>query len=69
MGIVKWGLGNGDWGRGPYTKSKRFLAYKDGKIAGRVIAIINDIANRDWHHKEVRSGWIAFIDDKEVAKP
>lgn len=52
----------------PYTKSKRFLAYKDGKIVGRVIAIINDIANRDWHHKEVRFGWIDFIDDKEVSK-
>ena len=52
----------------PYTKSKRFLAYKDGKIAGRVIAIINDIANRDWHHTEDRFGWIDFIDDKEVSK-
>jgi len=53
---------------GKYSKSKRFLAYKDGKLAGRVIAIINEIANRDWDHKEVRFGWIDFIDDREVSK-
>lgn len=53
---------------GKYSKSKKFLAYKDGKLAGRVIAIINEIANRDWDHKEVRFGWIDFIDDKEVSK-
>lgn len=53
---------------GKYSKSKKFLAYKDGKIAGRVIAIINEIANRDWNHKEVRFGWMDFIDDKEVSR-
>ena len=53
---------------GKYSKSKKFLAYKDGKIAGRVMAIINEIANRDWNHAEVRFGWIDFIDDKEVSK-
>ncbi len=52
---------------GKYSKSRKFLAYKDGKIAGRVIAIINEIANRDWNHKEVRFGWMDFIDDKEVS--
>ncbi|MBR6346743.1 MAG: N-acetyltransferase [Bacteroidales bacterium] len=45
-----------------------FLAYKDGKIAGRVAAIVNEIANRDWNHKEVRFGWLDFIDDSEVSK-
>jgi len=53
---------------GKYSKSRKFLAYKDGKIAGRVMAIINEIANRDWNHAEVRFGWIDFIDDKEVSK-
>ena len=51
-----------------YAKSRKFLAYKDGKVVGRVAAIINDIANRDWNHQEVRFGWIDFIDDKEVSK-
>ena len=53
---------------GKYSKTQLFLAYKDGKVAGRVIAIINEIANRDWDHKEVRFGWIDFIDDMEVSK-
>ena len=44
------------------------MAYKDGKLAGRVMAIINHIANRDWNHKEVRFGWMDFIDDKEVSR-
>lgn len=53
---------------GKYCKSRKFLAYKDGKVAGRCIAIINEIANRDWNHAEVRFGWIDFIDDKEVSR-
>ena len=53
---------------GKYSKSKKFLAYKDGKVAGRVMAIINEIANRDWKHQEVRFGWIDFIDDMEVSR-
>ncbi len=53
---------------GKYARWKLFLAYKDGKIAGRVAAIINQIANRDWNHAEVRFGWIDFIDDKEVSR-
>ena len=53
---------------GKYSRTRLFLAYKDGKLAGRVIAIINEIANRDWNHAEVRFGWMDFIDDKEVSK-
>ena len=53
---------------GKYSKSRKFLAYKDGKVVGRVMAIINEIANRDWNHAEVRFGWIDFIDDREVSK-
>ncbi len=51
-----------------YAKSRLFLAYKDGKVVGRTAAIINEIANRDWNHREVRFGWTDFIDDKEVSK-
>lgn len=45
-----------------------FLAYRDGKIVGRVAAIINNRANEKWNVKAVRFGWIDFIDDKEVSK-
>ena len=51
-----------------YSKFARFLAYKDGEIVGRVAAIINEIANRDWNHQEVRFGWFDFIDDREVSR-
>lgn len=53
---------------GKYSKSRKFLAYKDGKVVGRVIAIINEIANRDWKHAEVRFGWMDFVDDKDVSR-
>lgn len=48
--------------------SELFLAYKDDKLVGRVAAIINTVANKKWNHKEVRFGWLDFIDDKEVSK-
>ena len=34
---------------------------------GRVAAIINNRANHTWDKKEVRFGWIDFIDDEEVS--
>ena len=45
-----------------------YLAFKDGKLAGRVAAIVNRKANEAWHHDEVRFGWFDFIDDREVSK-
>ncbi|MBQ1912554.1 MAG: N-acetyltransferase [Bacteroidales bacterium] len=51
-----------------FCDSKLFLAYKDGELAGRVAAIVNHRANEQWNHKEVRFGWIDFIDDPEVSK-
>jgi hypothetical protein len=54
---------------GKYSKFEKYLAYNEkGEVVGRVAAIINEIANRDWNHAEVRFGWIDFIDDKEVSK-
>ena len=45
-----------------------FLAYRDGKIVGRVAAIINNRANQKWGTRNVRFGWIDFVDDLEVCK-
>lgn len=53
---------------GKYSVLRKFLAYKDGKLVGRVAAIINKLANEKWGHKEVRFGWIDFVDDREVSK-
>lgn len=44
------------------------LAYKDDKVVGRILAIINHKANQKWNDYRTRFGWIAFIDDKEVSK-
>ena len=46
-------------------ESAYFLAYKDGKIVGRVAAIINRRANERWDCHQVRFGWFDFIDDFE----
>lgn len=51
-----------------FSEMELFLAYKDGIVAGRVVAIINHRANETWNVKKVRFGWIDFIDDLEVSK-
>ena len=50
-----------------FCEAAYYLAYKDGKLAGRVAAIINHKANKRWERKSVRFGWIDFIDDIEVS--
>ncbi len=44
-----------------------YLAYKDGKIAGRIAGIVNYKANEAWNVKKIRFSWFDFIDDKEVS--
>jgi GNAT superfamily N-acetyltransferase len=51
-----------------FCEADYFLAYKDGKLVGRVAAIINHRANEAWNQKVVRFGWIDFIDDREVSQ-
>lgn len=50
-----------------FCESEYYMAYKDGKLVGRVAAIINNKANEKWNRKQVRFGWIDFIDDMEVS--
>ena len=50
-----------------FSEAEFYLAYKDGKLAGRVAAIINHKANEAWKVEQVRFGWIDFIDDIEVS--
>lgn len=51
-----------------FCEADYFLAYKEGKLVGRVAAIINHRANETWNKKEVRFGWIDFVDDLEVSE-
>ncbi len=50
-----------------FCEAEFFMAYKDGKAVGRIAAIINSKANAAWNVKQVRYGWIDFIDDIEVS--
>lgn len=50
-----------------YCESKYWLAYKDGKIAGRIAGIINHRHVEKSGTKNARFGWIDFIDDPEVS--
>ena len=51
-----------------FCEADYFLAYKNGRVVGRVAAIINKRANETWNKKEVRFGWIDFIDDIEISE-
>lgn len=43
-----------------------FLAYKDGKIVGRIAGMINRRSNEVWNQQRARFGFLDFIDDTEV---
>ncbi len=45
-----------------------FLAFKNNKIVGRVVAIINNIEVNQQQIKKMRFGWFDVIDDIEVTK-
>lgn len=51
-----------------FCEAQLYLAKKDGKVVGRVAAIINRRANETWNVKNVRFGWIDFIEDIEVCR-
>ena len=50
-----------------YTDVKVFLCYKNGELAGRVAALVNNRANELWNQKRIRFSRIDFIDDLEVS--
>lgn len=50
-----------------FCDAEFFIAYRQGKIVGKVVAIINNRANEKWNTKTVRFGWIDFVDDREVS--
>tara|TARA_R110002124_G_scaffold138576_6_gene302300 strand:+ start:250394 stop:251512 length:1119 start_codon:yes stop_codon:yes gene_type:complete len=50
------------------AESSYYLAYKDGKIVGRIAVIINRLEIEEIGKKKVRFGWLDMIDDLEVTK-
>jgi len=51
-----------------FAKTKYWLAYRGGKIVGRVAAILTPKDEEKWGHKYMRFGWLDFIDDPAVLK-
>ncbi|MBR1594084.1 MAG: N-acetyltransferase [Alloprevotella sp.] len=51
-----------------FCEADYFLAYKEGRLVGRVAAIINRRANETWDKHAVRFGWIDFEDDLEISR-
>ncbi len=49
------------------STAEYWLAFKDGKVSGRIACIINNKAIEKWGAKNARFGWIDFIDDREVS--
>jgi len=51
-----------------YCEARYWLAYKDGKLAGRVAGIISHRYLEKWGERNARFGWLDFIDDLQVSK-
>ena len=49
-----------------YCDMRFFLAEREGKLVGRIGAIINKKANEKWSEKKIRITRMDFIEDKEV---
>ena len=50
-----------------FCEAVYYMAYRDGKIVGRIAGIINKAVNERSNKKEARFSYIDFIDDAEVA--
>lgn len=50
-----------------FCEAEYYMAYKDGKPVGRIAGIINNQVNEKSGTKNVRFGFIDFIDDPEVS--
>ena len=51
-----------------FCEAKRFLAYRNGEIVGRIAAIISHAANEKWGTRRIRFTRVDFIDDYEVSQ-
>ena len=49
-----------------FTEASYWLAYKDGKLAGRIAGIINHRYNEELKCKRTRFSWFDMINDQEV---
>lgn len=50
-----------------FCEAKYWLAYKEGKLAGRIAGIINHKFIAQWQQPYARFGWFDFIEDENTA--
>ncbi len=50
-----------------FCETRLFLAYKDGRIVGRIAGLINHAYNKKWGKNAIRFTRFDFIDDYEVS--
>ncbi len=50
-----------------YCEAKCWLAWRDGKIVGRIAAILSHRANEKWGTNRMRFSQVDFIDDEKVS--
>jgi len=50
-----------------YCEARYWLAYKNGKLVGRIAGILNNAYVEKWKNKYMRFGWIDFVEDLEIA--
>ena len=51
-----------------FCETRLFLAYRDGKIVGRIAGLINHAYNKKWGKNAIRFTRFDFIDDYEVSQ-
>lgn len=50
-----------------YCEARYWLAYKEGKVVGRIAGILNKAYNEKWQKKYIRFGWFDFENDPAIA--
>ncbi len=50
-----------------YSQARYWLALREGRVVGRVAAVISSGHRQKWNQAYMRFGWIDFIDDAEVS--
>jgi GNAT superfamily N-acetyltransferase len=59
------------WDKNPafeFCEARCWLAFKDGKVAGRIAGILNNRYIETWGKKALRFGYLEFIDDEQVSE-
>ncbi|MDP4277920.1 MAG: GNAT family N-acetyltransferase [Bacteroidota bacterium] len=51
-----------------FCEADCFLAFRDGKVVGRIAGLLNKDTNKWWKQEHARFGWFDVIDDIEVTK-